>query len=62
MVSHILDGLKIKSNDRPETGSTETTMEQHPYKIKDDFFLWDMPGLGGKICCAANDMTLEIFY
>ena len=48
MISHILDKLEIESTDRPITGSTETTIIQCPYKIKDNMFIWDMPGLGGK--------------
>lgn len=32
---------------RPETGTSETTMEPCAYKIKDKMFIWDMPGLGG---------------
>ena len=48
MISHILDKLEIDSADRPVTGSTETTIIQCPYKIKDEMFIWDMPGLGGK--------------
>ena len=48
MVSHILDKLEIESTDQPITGSTETTIIQCPYKIKDNIFIWDMPGLGGK--------------
>ena len=47
MVSHILDEMNVDSADRPATGSSETTMFQCPYKIKDQMFLWDMPGLGG---------------
>ena len=47
MVRHILDKMNVKSPSRPSIGSTETTMIQCPYEIRKDFFLWDMPGLGG---------------
>ena len=49
MVSQILDNLNAKSTNRPATGSSETTMTSCPYEVKDNMFLWDMPGLGGNV-------------
>ena len=47
MVKHILDRMEVDHSERPITGTSETTMKQYPYKIKDKMFIWDMPGLGG---------------
>ena len=48
MINHILDLMSVKSVNRPTSGASETTMEQRAYKIKNNIFIWDMPGLGGK--------------
>lgn len=49
VVRHILELNKVaeSSGVLPETGSSETTLKPTKYKLTNQIYLWDMPGLGG---------------
>ena len=52
MVRHLLE-LQNRADSAnaslPKTGSTETTREPTAYEYTKGVYLWDMPGLGGKV-------------
>lgn len=52
MINHILDTLDImgyyENVNLPTSRASETAMKQCAYEIKDNIFIWDMPGLGGE--------------
>ena len=57
MIRHLLktsDHTDIQDKDLPNIGSNETTREPTSYKLRNEVkkhtvYLWDMPGLDGKI-------------
>ena len=59
MVRHILE-LNNKADspnsNLPKTGSSETTRKPTPYKLTNEIYLWDMPGLGGNTTFQPYDM------
>ena len=48
LIANILSKLDLKIP-APEIGNQETTKEPTAYRVKQNMFLWDMPGLGGKL-------------
>ena len=47
LIGNIISKLGL-SMPAPKVGNEETTKEPKGFRVKEEMFLWDMPGLGGE--------------